>query len=569
MGSRIRTIICGAAICAVAASCVQCPATDSPDANGTVCTEQYPVAEAKTAAGTTLIDFGRDAFGWAELKCASGECIVRLGEKLSEDGRIDMHPGGTIRSVEVRFAHPGGGYSRIPLKADRRNTTGEGATPAVPLDPKRGVVMPFRYMEILSAPGEVAKDDVRRMMLHWPMDMGASSFRCSDEPLNRVYGFCRYSILATSFAGLYVDGDRERIPYEADAYINQLGHYAVDGDWRLGRKTHEYLMEHPTWPTEWRQFSIMMAWEDWMWSGDKSSIAKCYGALKSEKLLIDLAREDGLLVTGGERRKGCVRPGMGDIVDWPEGERDGFEFRPVNAVVNAFHYRNLREMAGIAAALGKTDDASFFAGRAEKVRKSFDTVFYRPEQGVYADGEGTDHTSLHANAAALAFGLVPEGRQKAIGAFLKRKGMACSVYFAQFLLEALFKAGEAEAAIGLMSRGGDRSWIGMMDQGSTITMEAWSLGAKPNQDWNHAWGSAPLNVISRYVLGVKPVTPGCSEVEVSPQVGGLKFVEGRVPTPRGTVAVRVADGKVEFSAPEAIRIRRAMCRPVDGRGDER
>ena len=147
--------------------------------------------------------------------------------------------------------------------------------------------------------------------------------------------------------------------------------------------------------------------------------------------------------------------------------------------------------------------------------------------------------------------------------------MACSVYFAQFLLEALFKAGEAEAAIGLMSRGGDRSWIGMMDQGSTITMEAWSLGAKPNQDWNHAWGSAPLNVISRYVLGVKPVTPGCSEVEVSPQVGGLKFVEGRVPTPRGTVAVRVADGKVEFSAPEAIRIRRAMCRPVDGRGDER
>ena len=569
IGNKIGAIVCGAAICAAAAKDAQGAATDSPDANGTVCTVQSPVSAAKTAVGTTLIDFGRDAFGWAELKCALGECIVRLGEKLSEDGRVDMHPGGTIRSVEVRFAHPGGGYSRIPLKADRRNTTGEGATPAVLLDPKRGVVMPFRYIEIVSAPGQLAKDDVRRMMLHWPMDMSAASFRCSDGSLNRVYDLCKYSILATSFAGLYVDGDRERIPYEADAYINQLGHYAVDGDWRLGRKTYEYLMEHPTWPTEWKQFSIMMAWEDWMWSGDKSSIAKCYDALKSKKLLLELAREDGLLVTGGERRKGCVRPDLGDIVDWPSGERDGFEFRSVNAVVNAFHYRNLREMSDIAAALGKADDARFFAGRAEKVRKSFDAAFYRSEQGVYADGEGTDHASLHANAAALAFGLVPKKRQGAVAAFLKGKGMACSVYFAQFLLEALFKAGEAETAISLMSRGGDRSWIGMMDQGSTITMEAWSLEAKPNQDWNHAWGSAPLNVISRYVLGVKPVTPGCSEVEVSPQVGNLKFVEGRVPTPKGAVVVRVVDGKVECAAPDAIRIRCAMRRPGDGRGDER
>ena len=51
--------------------------------------------------------------------------------------------------------------------------------------------------------------------------------------------------------GLYIDGDRERIPYEADALINQLSHYALDTEYSLARNTFEHLMLHPTWPTEW------------------------------------------------------------------------------------------------------------------------------------------------------------------------------------------------------------------------------------------------------------------------------------------------------------------------------
>lgn len=51
------------------------------------------------------------------------------------------------------------------------------------------------------------------------------------KALDELYDFCTYSIRATSFAGVYVDGDRERIPYEGDIYINMLGQlYGVDGD---------------------------------------------------------------------------------------------------------------------------------------------------------------------------------------------------------------------------------------------------------------------------------------------------------------------------------------------------
>ena len=46
---------------------------------------------------------------------------------------------------------------------------------------------------------------------------------------------------------------------------------------------------------------------------------------------------------------------------------------------------------------------------------------------------------------------------------------------------------------------GPRSWLGMMKQGSTITLEAWNMKDKPNLDWNHAWGAAPANLIPRFL----------------------------------------------------------------------
>ena len=69
-------------------------------------------------------------------------------------------------------------------------------------------------------------------------------------------------------------------------------------------------------------------------------------------------------------------------------------------------------------------------------------------------------------------------------------------------------AGRDAAAMRLMLSHGARSWLGMMDFGSSLTTEAWNVSAKPNLDLNHAWGAVPLNVISRHVLGVTPLEPG-------------------------------------------------------------
>ncbi len=50
-------------------------------------------------------------------------------------------------------------------------------------------------------------------------------------------------------------------------------------------------------------------------------------------------------------------------------------------------------------------------------------------------------------------------------------------------------------------------------------------------------GVAPANIISRYVLGVRPLEPGYTKILIAPQPGALKWIRGKVPTPRGAVSV--------------------------------
>ena len=545
---------------AVASATTYLAAGGPNDYKKTVQRRVAPATVETRIPGRMLVDFGKMAFGFLELvppPGARGPYEVRLGELIKPDGSVNMKPGATIRAAKVTGTIEKDGVVRVPLVADRRNTNGGREGAAIQIPPEHGVIMPFRYVEVFRAPFTVTPETVRMVAVTYPIDLSESSFSCSDERLNRIYDLCKHTILVSSFAGLYVDGDRERIPYEADAYINQLSDYAVHSDYSLARASHAYLMKHPTWPTEWKQHSIFMAWADWMWSGDASALAEFYEPLRKEKLLEKYRRaSDGLLATGGERPRGKLvnANGAADIVDWPLCERDGFVFKEVNAVVNAFYYRNLLQIAEFALALHKPGDAGFYGHRARDVRKAYNDAFFDAKRGVYRDGIGTDHASLHANAAALAFGLVHAKDTKRVAKYCISKGMACSVYFAQYLLEGLFKAGEADAALALMTASGDRSWLGMMDFGSTTSMEAWAVKYKPNLDLCHAWGTAPINVISRFVLGVTPMEPGFAKIRVRPQVGSLTRVEGKVPTAKGPVNVRVEGGVLTVDVPAPARV---------------
>ena len=547
-------------------------------------------------AQTTFYDFGRASFGQIRVeidsKAAGRVALVRVGERI-KDGRVDRKPAGSTRYWEYRLPlQTGRQFYSIKTRVDKRNSSGA----AVLMPDYVGEVMPFRYAEVEILPatpvktGKIAQNEtpadvaqtsptaepaqvgslfdaapepvvlsVARETVTYPFDVSASYFDCDADRLNRVWDLCRYSIPATTFAGYYVDGDRERIPYEGDALPNQLSHYCVDREYSLARVTLEYLIFHPTWPTEWHLQIPQIAWFDYLYTGDARHIRRYYEDIKA-KTLVALAEENGLIST----RKGKVTPEFyaslhfrgssskfGDIVDWPHkglagnenaesGETDGFVFNDFNVVVNAYHHFALNSAKRFAEILGEEADAAFFAAQIEKHKKAFHETFFDAERGVYRDGEATDHASLHGNMFPLAFGLVPPENVESVTAFVRSRGMRCSVYGAQFLLDAVYEGSDGAYGFERMTADDLRGWLNMLRVGSTISLEAWDDRYKPNQDWNHAWGAAPANVIPRKLVGVEPTSPGFATLRVKPQIAGLKRVDALVPTIRGPVEVRIA-----------------------------
>ena len=493
-----------------------------------------PVSVKRTSSGGWLVDFGRHAFGWAET---AAPVAVRgmAGERLTSAGSIDAKVGSAVRSAEVR-CKAGDGWRRLVFKTE---IFSRGRCMSVPRE--LGEVMPMRYLEFPADCGFTpSAENVRMVALEYPFDETESGFSSSDAKLDRVYDFCKYSIRACCFGGIYIDGDRERLPYEADAYVTQLANYAMSSDYEVSRITHDYLMPYPTWPTEYKQISVLMAWTYWMWSGRDDLLRKYYEQLRDEKMMERFRRDsDGLLETGGEMFYGAYE-GAADMVDWPKPERFGFEFRKVNAVVNAYYYICLNKMTQIAAHLGHSIDAARFSGKTAKVYQSFQKAFFDEKRGLYVDGDGATHVSIHANAIAVVAGLVPESRLKGVGDWLASREMECSVYFAQHFLDALFMTGHGARAVELMTAENDRSWIGMLNSGATITKESWNDAVKANIDWNHSWGAAAIGEIARNIAGVTPGAAGFASVRIAPDPAGLSRFEAKVPTAKGPVTVRYA-----------------------------
>ncbi len=537
---------------------------------------QAPVNFKKTSGNNWFADFGKAAFATLDLEITAeteNESVtVFLGERKNDDQSVNKNPGvsniGFFKS-EIKLkkgTHP---YQVEIPRHDARYPHSQKMAPFYP------EVLPFRYVELNATSGVTVNSLIQQALFYF-FDDHQSSFGSTSENLNKVWDLCKYTLKATPFLGVYCDGNRERMPYEADAYIQQLGHYSVDREFSAARYTIAFLVSHASWPTEWQMHSVMKAREHYMYTGDTTFLSHIYEDLK-KKTLIDLAHENGLIST----LTGKVTPeflesihfsgrGFRDIVDWPAGtpagqkqatnagqnpagERDGYVFTDFNTVVNAFHFYALKCMSEIAGALHKTGDRDYFAAQSEKVKKSIMENMFDNQKGYFVDGIGTDHASLHANMFPLAFNIVPEKNISSVVQHIKSRGMACSVYGAQYLLEALYNAGEAEYALSLMTSESKRSWMNMLKVGSTMTTEAWDEFYKPNLTWNHAWGAAPGNIVPRRLMGIQPLKPGFETFVVNPQPVGLDNIELTIPTIRGSITCNLksspGEWQMELSVP--------------------
>ncbi|MGP9843621.1 family 78 glycoside hydrolase catalytic domain [Brachybacterium sp. 107] len=495
--------------------------------------------------GAWRFDLGREIVGGLRLRARASDGArieVRLGEQRDADGRvISSMPTGnvyeetwTLRDGEQEVEH--WGYRA------------------------------FRYGELRVLGGEAEDLQVTPTILSSVTARGeetgpteraghSGAFASSDPDLDRVHELCRYSIEATTL-DLYLDTpSRERGPYEGDTYVNQLSQYACARSFALARVSNQYLTRRPTWPAEYHLMPVLVAWEDYLATGDDAQ-------LRSDVDLWQQANYDRHLGADALLHKapGSSSAWDADLVDWPQTCRDDYEFTEVNTVLNAFQAAAHQALATICTVLDRGSEAEHHAALAARMLAGIEAHLVR-EDGIYRDGLGSEHSAQHATAIPVALGLAPASRHEALGEAMAAGGMRMSVYGAQFLLDALFALGRADEAHALMTSRGQRGWLHQLDDlGTSIVPEAWDPSLKPNMTYSHAWGTAPVNAIARWVLGVRVVAPGAARLEITPQPGPLAWMEGTVPTIRGDVHVRYdrAENLLEVRIPAntTARVRR-------------
>lgn len=506
-----------------------------------------------TINGTSaLIDFGNDAFGQLALKLNSllgNETVfLHLGEALDTNGRVNPKPFGSLRYRKYTVILDKGYLKyRIkidPIPANTDPNVNNGAVPVLMPD-YIGEVMPFRYVQIDNYRHHLVYHNFTREMVVYPFDDDAAEFRSDDTVLNQIWNLCKHTMKATTFAGAFVDGDRERITYEADTYINQLSFYAVSDQYSIARNSLERLIYHSTWPTEWILQTILIAYNDYLYTGDISFLRNNYENLKMRTLWNLRNSDDHLLYSGKDIKDSYLLAHINtpsqylrDIIDWPPSEQDDYKIMECNTVINAFYYKALSLFAEIAAALDNNYDAECFRKYAQEAREAINENMLGTDS-LYFDAISSNHSSLHANMLPLAMGIVNDTCRAAVLNFIKNRGMVCSPYGAQFLLDAVFEAKDPDYALSLLTDTSQRSWYQMIRSGSSMTTEGWNFDTKDNQDWNHAWGAAPANIISRRLMGIEPTKPGFARVRIAPQTCRLGYAYIKQPTPRGIITVEI------------------------------
>lgn len=536
-----------------------------------------------TYFGTLEIDFPEELKSDAKLS-------ITLSEAVNDNGKP-----WTRADMDTSLYGFGVAFYTTEVEIPKGTKTYRLVLPERPLphtesiqDDWEGGVIPFCCGSISGYnEGQFSENNIYQIAVHKEFDDNASKFISDNEVLNEVYEFCKDTIKATAYAGIYIDGYRELKPYEADAYINELGDFSVSNNYDLAKATLEFFSSHHTWPTEWILQTVSLAYEYYMYTGDIKTVKAVYPELK-KCLLSDILNDDGLLdssLVNENMLESFGVSGINDIIDWPGNERDNFSTIVVqkasfkdkiksakyrymafvadiagchyasciyritegtigdikmiaspNAVVNGFYYKSLCELGFLADAIGEAEDAENYRTMAENVKALYQKMFVSEKTGLVVDSIGSSHSSLHSNMFALDFGLVSSKNKERVVDYIKSKGMGCSVYGSQFLLEGLIKENQDDYVVDLLASKEKKSWYNMIyHTGSKLATEAWDESIKLNMDWNHAWGTAPVNIITRYIVGVKPYTPGCGTVVIEPHFGNLTSVEAIVPINDGEV----------------------------------
>ena len=473
--------------------------------------------------GGIFLDFGQEITGTLRVTAEgkSGEkLLIRYGEELNPDGSVRF---------ETRC------YCHYEDSLILNGQTSE----FIGYDYKA-----FRYVEILPETPEISITEITAVVRHYPFDDSACVINSSNKVLDAVFNICKNGVKYGT-QDIFVDcPSREKGQYAGDLTVTGASHIYLTGDIRQFEKAiinqaqsqtvsdgilavtpGSYMQEIADYSL---QFPILLL-RHYMHTDDKKFLKSMLPVC--DKMLTHFKkfdRGDGMLELVD----------TWNLVDWPQNLRDNYDFpltnpigKEIHNVMNAFYVGCVSQVEQIKDILGIP-----YENESDALKAKFNSIFFDEKSRLYVDGEGSSHSSLHANVIPLYYGLEPENSTEKIADFIVAKGVVCGVYMSYFMLKALARAKRYDALWNILVSESETSWYNMVREGGTTCFEAWGVEQKFNTSLCHPWASAPVSVIIEDILGLTPTAPAWKDYTFNPHLPEGVSVEATIPLVNGKTA---------------------------------
>lgn len=467
--------------------------------------EQRPVREKDG-----LYDFGKETFGYLKVKGLKGRIHIYYGESAEE--ALDKEHCETLDILS------------------------EGGK----LDSKA-----FRYVYIEKEP-DSSFEEVLMDYEYAPFDTERSgAFRCSDEELNHIWDVAAYTMDLTT-REFFMDGiKRDRWTWSGDAIQSYLMNYYLRFDTECVKRTIRQLRgkdpvtAHVNTIMDYTFYWFKSIYDYYLYTADIAFVREMWPRMVT---LMDYV--EGRLNEDGMAEGQADDWIFVDWVDFPMHKRGTLCFEQILLM------KAMETMAVCSKLLNiKTD----YRVKSESLRNKIKQTFWSYEQKAYyhaiEDGKINKQITKFSNMFAILYGLAYEEERHEIMQSVMLNPVIDPIttpYMRFYELETLCIDGLQEQVLHEMKA----YWGGMLREGATSFWEKYNPEEKGTQHLAmygrpygkslcHAWGASPIYLIGKYFLGVRPTKPGYEEYEVHPTLGGLKWMEGDVPTPFGKIHVKM------------------------------
>jgi alpha-L-rhamnosidase len=183
---------------------------------------------------------------------------------------------------------------------------------------------------------------------------------------------------------------------------------------------------------------------------------------------------------------------------------------------------------------------------------------------IYEDGTVSNSVCQHTSFLALLYDICEaKNKETALQNIIDPPNSMTRVgspFAIQFLYETLEKIGREDAIIASIRD----SYTPMLRFGATTVWESFASGTTgtggfPTRSHCHGWSASPVYFFSSIILGLKQISAGGCDFEISPYVCGLTRASGTTVSALGQINIRwEIDGRklyVHYYAPDGINIK--------------